>query len=247
MEFSEKIISLLNSVKCAGAVCGAGISQESGVPTFRGKDGLWRKYRAEELATFEAFSSNPNVVWEWYNYRKGLISGVEPNPGHYALYEMEKVFDEFFIITQNVDGLHRRVGSENVIEIHGNIMRSRCIKCNSCCYDVPIEDEVIELPRCVCGGLLRPDVVWFGEVIPEDLLLRSYELLTRCEILFVVGTSGYVHPAASFPSLAKGHGAYLVEVNVDETMISDIMDETLIGKSGEILPELVKKAAQPLF
>ena len=149
-------------------------------------------------------------------------------------------FKEFFIITQNVDGLHRKAGSKNVIEIHGNIMRSKCITCNSIYEDIPIEERILNLPRCRCGSLLRPDVVWFGEIIPEDLLKRSYEMLSKCELLFVIGTSGYVYPVASFPSIAKENNSFLVEINTERTVISDIMNETLLGKSGKILPEIIK-------
>jgi len=241
LEFSNELLSRLKSSKNVGSVCGAGISQESGVPTFRGEEGLWKKYKPEELANFDAFIKNPELVWEWYNYRKKLISEVEPNPGHYALSEMENLFDNFLIITQNVDNLHRKAGSRNLIEIHGNIMSSKCIKCNRRYNDLPFHENVISVPKCKCGGIIRPEVIWFGELIPEDLLRRCYEFLKECQLLFVIGTSGFVYPAASFPLIAKENGAYLVEINSEETNISYMMDEILLGPSGKILPEIVAK------
>ena len=241
MEISDIFLSKLKSSKNVGAVCGAGISNESGVPTFRGEDGLWKKFRAEELANFDAFISNPELVWEWYNFRKRLTFNVEPNPGHYALAEMENLYDNFFIITQNVDNLHRRAGSKNVIEIHGNIMQSKCIKCNKRYNDMPFDENIKSIPKCECGEMIRPDVVWFGEMLSEKLLKKSYELLNECQLLFVIGTSGYVYPAASFPSVAKENGAYLIEINVEKTHISNIMDKTLLGLSGKILPDIVEK------
>jgi NAD-dependent deacetylase len=240
MEFSDKLKSLLKSSKNVVAICGAGISQESGVPTFRGKGGLWEKYRPEELANFDAFIKNPVLVWEWYNYRKKLISEVNPNPGHYALYEMENLFEKFFIITQNVDGLHHKAGNKNVIEIHGNIMHSKCIECDKIHYDVPIQEKVVSIPKCECGGMIRPNVVWFGELISENLLMDSYKLLKDCQLLFVIGTSGNVYPVASFPIIAKENDAYLVEINKEKTTISYMMDEILEGQAGVFLPKIVE-------
>ena len=241
MEFSNELLSRLKSSKNVGAICGAGISRESGVPTFRGEDGLWKRFKPEELANFDAFIGNPKLVWEWYNYRKRLISEVKPNPGHYALFEMENLFDNFLVITQNVDNLHKKAGSENLIELHGNIMLSECIKCNRKYDDLPFQENAVSVPKCECKGIIRPDVVWFGELIPEDLLGRCYEFLKECQFLFVIGTSGYVYPAASFPLIAKENGAFLVEINTEITNISYMMDEIFTGQSGKILPEIVKK------
>ena len=241
MEISDILLSKLKSSKNIVAVCGAGISQESGVPTFRGKNGLWKKYRAEELANFDAFINNPELVWEWYNFRKRLILEIEPNAGHYALTEMENLFDNFFIITQNVDNLHRRAGNKNVIEIHGNIMKSKCIKCNKSYDNLPYDKNTKKIPECNCGEIIRPDVVWFGEMLPEDLVVRCYELIKDAHFLFVIGTSGYVYPVASFPMIAKEHGAYIVEINIERSDISEVMDEILLGPSGKILPEIIEK------
>ena len=241
MEFSDELLSRLKSSKNAGAVCGAGISQESGIPTFRGENGLWKKFKPEELANFDAFIRNPELIREWYNYRKRLISEVKPNPGHYALSEMEGLFDNFLVITQNVDNLHLKAGSRSIIEIYGNIIRSKCIKCNKEYNDLPFHENIMDVPKCECGGMIRPDVVWFGEMLQEDILRRCYEFLKECQLLFVIGTSGYVYPAASFPLIAKENGAYLVEINSEKTNISYMMDEIFLGQSGKILPEILKK------
>ena len=239
MVFSDNLLSILKSSNNVVAVCGAGISQESGVPTFRGKEGLWKKFKPGELANLNSFINNPKLVWEWYNYRKKLVSEVEPNPGHYALAEMENIFDNLFIITQNVDNLHQKAGSKNIVEIHGNMMKNRCLDCNKYYEDIPVNENIPDIPKCSCGGLIRPDVVWFGESIPEKSFMKSYELLRECQLLFVIGTSGNVYPAASFPIIAKNNGAYLVEINIDKTMMSYMMNETLLGPSGEIMPQIV--------
>lgn len=238
--FSEKLISKLKSAKTVAAFTGAGISAESGVPTFRGEEGLWKKFKPEELANLDAFIKNPELVWEWYKYRKQIIAKIKPNPGHIALAEMENMFEHFTVITQNVDNLHRKAGSKNIFELHGNIERNYCIECRK---DVP--DEIIlntpEVPRCnVCSGLIRPDVVWFGEYLPADQWDGSEKAALSAEVFFSIGTSGIVYPAALLPQMAKRNGAYLVEINPEPTPLTDIVDEFLMGKSGEILPELVK-------
>ncbi|MBN2416635.1 NAD-dependent deacylase [bacterium] len=217
---------------------GAGISAESGVPTFRGEDGLWKRYRPEELATPDAFARNPELVWEWYRYRRGIIRGVAPNPGHYALAELERRFSAVTLITQNVDGLHRRAGSRHVLELHGNIMQDRCQRCGavSAAADARNAEPV---PRCRCGGLLRPHVVWFGEPLPQQVLADAQAAAEACDIFLAVGTSARVYPAAAFPLLAIRAGAYLVEVNTEETPLSGEANEVLTGKSGDILPMLL--------
>lgn len=222
------------------AITGAGISAESGVPTFRGEDGLWRRYRAEELATPWAFQRDPKLVWEWYDWRRGIIAQAQPNPGHRAMAEMERIFPNFWLITQNVDGLHRRAGSRRLIEIHGNLWFVRCTREGTVMenYEVPLREIP---PRCPnCGALLRPHVVWFGESLDREDLMRAYDLLRACEVLLVVGTSGVVQPVASFPWEAKRSGAYIIEVNVQPTPITEISDLFLQGKSGEILPQLLE-------
>ncbi len=238
--FSEKFIKVLKSAQSVTVLTGAGISAESGVPTFRGDDGLWKKFKPEELANFDAFIKNTELVWEWYKYRKKLIADVKPNPGHYALVEMENIFSNFSLITQNVDNLHRRAGSKKVFELHGNIQKNYCIGCKK-----EFSDEIIfsklEIPRCDnCGELIRPGVVWFGECLPEDQWNEAEKATRNCEIFFTIGTSAVVYPAASLPYLAKEHGAFLIEINPEPTPVTSIVDEFLQGKSGEILPELVK-------
>lgn len=238
--FSERMINILKTAQSVAVLTGAGISAESGVPTFRGDDGLWKKFRPEELANFDAFIKNTELVWEWYKYRKQLIANVKPNPGHYALVEMENLYPNFSLITQNVDNLHRRAGSKNVFELHGNIQRNYCISCGK---EYP--DEVIfskfETPRCdVCNDLIRPGVVWFGELLPEDQWQQSEKAAHYCEVFFTIGTSAIVYPAASLPYIAKEHGAFVIEINPEPTPVTSIADEFLQGKSGEILPKLVE-------
>ncbi len=205
---------------------GAGISAESGVPTFRGKGGLWRRYDPKDLATPEAFERDPKLVWEWYDWRRGLIAKAEPSEAHKILAKLEKEKD-LWVITQNVDGLHQRAGSKRVVELHGNIWRVRCVRCGVRYYDhrVPLEEIP---PRCKeCGGLLRPDVVWFGEALPQEALERAYELSLSAEIFLAVGTSAQVYPAAELPLIAKRSGAKLVEINPEETPLTPHADVSI--------------------
>ncbi len=235
--FSDTLIDKLKNSTTVGVLTGAGISAESGVPTFRGEQGLWRNFRPEELANFDAFIQNPQLVWEWYDFRKNLIKQVEPNPGHYALVEMEKYVPEFHLITQNVDNLHRLAGSQRIYELHGNIMRNRCVDCNKYVDDINFEKD--RVPRCDCGGLIRPDVVWFGEPLPEQEVMQSFEAARKSDVFFSIGTSAVVHPAAAIPVEAKQAGAFLIEINYEPTAITHYADEAIHGKSGEILPELI--------
>jgi len=237
MDFDPKLIATLRQASNIVIVTGSGISAESGIPTFRGEDGLWKKYRAEELATPEAFYSNPALVWEWYDWRRQLIGKAEPNSGHEIIAEMEDHYDELLLITQNVDGLHRKAGSRNVVEIHGNIWR---VRCTGGCETIYLEENPIGQlpPKCNCGAMLRPDVVWFGESLPVEGLVRAEKAIQECDILIVIGTSGYVYPVASFPMVAQAAGAMVVEINIERTPISQIADFTLLGKAGDVLPEL---------
>jgi NAD-dependent deacetylase len=219
---------------------GAGISAESGVETFRGSNGSWSKLKPEELANFDAFMRNPELVWEWYNYRKTLIHDVKPNPGHYALARMQELVSDFTLVTQNIDNLHIRAGSKNVLELHGNIERSYCIDCGKFAADVEVSSEN-KVPHCpTCNGIIRPDIVWFGEMLPEGVFEAAAEAANRCELFLTVGTSAVVYPAASLPLIARKNGAYIVEINMERTEISHNVHETLLGKAGEILPQLVK-------
>ena len=222
------------------AFTGAGISAESGVPTFRGKGGLWEKFRPEELATPEAFRRDPRRVWEWYAWRMRIIYEAKPNPAHYALVQLEKLGLLRCVITQNVDGLHQRAGQRCVVELHGNIWRVRCTRCG---YRFTLSEPPREVPpHCPrCGGLLRPDVVWFGEPLPEDEWRRAVELAEMSRAVLVVGTSGVVMPAGYIPHIVKQHGGIVVEVNVEESAITPIADVFLKGRAGEVLPRLVEE------
>ncbi|MBU1626777.1 NAD-dependent deacylase [bacterium] len=230
----------MSKAKSVVVLTGAGISAESGIPTFRGEDGLWKKYRAEELATPWAFEKDPNLVWEWYDWRRGIIHTKEPNPAHHVVTKMEEKYLKFTLVTQNVDGLHKAAGTKNILEIHGCIWRVRCLKCKKETenFDVPISKIP---PECDCGGILRPGVVWFGESLPSDVLAKTMQALEVCDLLFVIGTSAYVQPAASFPIMAKQNGAYVVEINKERTPLSDYVDTQLTGPAGKILPELERK------
>ncbi len=239
----EKAAFLIKEGQVVTALTGAGISAESGIPTFRGKDGLWQKFKPEELATPTAFSTNPKLVWEWYKYRIDLIKEAKPNPAHNALSELEKLHPDFLVMTQNVDNLHRRAGNKRIIEFHGNIFRARCTNCGRR-YDVErFIDE--ELPRCPeCGKLLRPDVVWFGESLDPQVIEESWERTCRTNVMIIVGTSLLVYPAAYLPILAKEHGAKIIEVNPEPTYISDEADVVLRKKAGEVLPKIVEKVRE---
>ncbi len=236
-EITENLRSKLEPTTRVVVLTGAGISAESGVPTFRGEDGLWKKFRPEELATVDAFMSNPRLVWEWYEFRRRIIQKIEPNPAHYTLVEFQKFFRDFTLVTQNVDGLHQRAGSTEVVELHGNIARNKCVHCGKR-YDDPSQAGSGNPPKCACGGSIRPDVVWFGEALPGHALDVAYGSSASCDLFFCVGTSAAVHPAASLPLVAKRGGAYVVEINTTPTQISGFVDEILLGKAGEVLPKL---------
>jgi NAD-dependent deacetylase len=217
-------------------VTGAGISQESGIPTFRGKDGFWRKYDPMKLATKSAFYEDPKLVWEWYEERRKNILDASPNPGHFSIAELEK-HKQISVLTQNIDGLHQRAGSSHVYELHGSIIT---IKCTICDFKDDITSEFSKLPPlCKCGNILRPDVVWFGEALPQDVWRSAMEKAVYCDIMIVVGTSLAVSPANLLPVYAKQNGATLVEVNVEDTPMSSSMDLTLRTSAVKALPELV--------
>ncbi|BDQ03811.1 NAD-dependent deacylase [Ignavibacterium sp.] len=217
---------------------GAGISAESGIPTFRGKDGIWNKLKPEELANFNAFLRNPQMVWEWYNHRKKIIHESKPNAGHIAIAEFEKYFNDVTVVTQNIDNLHRRAGSNKIYELHGNIERNYCINCRTF-YNEEL-DFSEGVPKCKCGGLIRPDVVWFGEFLPADQLEASEKAAINSDIFFVVGTSAVVYPAAGLVYTAKRAGSYIVEVNIEETEVSSIADISFFGEAGKVLPAILE-------
>jgi NAD-dependent deacetylase len=234
----EAVRILLERARSIIVLSGAGISAESGVPTFRGPGGLWRDFRAEDLATPEAFAKDPRLVWEWYDWRRQKIAAAKPNLGHYALVTLEKRSPDLTLVTQNVDGLHLLAGSRNVLEIHGSLWRTRCLSCREVREDR--EPKLARLPpRCSCEGLLRPDVVWFGEPLPYDLLKRSIRAVEACDVMLVVGTSGLVQPAGSMADGALARGAPVVEINLDPTPLSERATHVLRGRAGEILPKLI--------
>lgn len=217
---------------------GAGVSEESGVPTFRGEGGLWRRFRPEELATPEAFARDPKLVWEWYNWRRERIAGVEPNAAHRALAALERRTAAFTLITQNVDDLHERAGSRRICRLHGDIWLLRCVACGREQRDHRVPLDPLP-PICSCGGLLRPGVVWFGEGLPADAWEQAIAAAGEAQVFLVIGTSALVQPAASLPALAARCGARLVEINRDPTPLSGLAGVSLRGKAGDLLPELV--------
>ncbi|MDE3040568.1 MAG: NAD-dependent deacylase [Nitrospirota bacterium] len=228
----------LASARNVIVLTGAGISADSGVPTFRGADGLWRTYRAEDLATPEAFARDPRLVWEWYNWRRELIATKSPNPAHEALVELERRKKQFWLITQNVDGLHRAAGSRQLSEIHGNIWRVRCTGCREISENREVPLPL--LPMCRrCHALLRPHIVWFGESLWEEDLHRCDEVLRDCDLLLVIGTSGVVYPAAGYASVAKEVGALVIEINLETTPRPDLVDLSLQGQAKDVVPLLL--------
>jgi NAD-dependent deacetylase len=234
----QRVKARLAEASAVTVLTGAGVSADSGIPTFRGPNGLWRNFRAEDLATPEAFARDPRLVWEWYNWRRELLATKRPNAAHVAIAALEGRRERFWLITQNVDGLHRAAGSQKLSEIHGNIWKVRCTQCGHIeeNHDVPIP----LLPACVtCDGLLRPHIVWFGESLREEDLTWSYQALDSCQVLLIVGTSGVVYPAASFAPIAKANGAFVVEVNLDPTPHSDLVDVSLQGRAKDVVPDLL--------
>ena len=195
-------------------------------------------FRAEDLATPGAFARNPELVWEWYDWRRSVLAEANPNPGHYALAELEKRVSKFTLITQNVDGLHELAGSHNVLRLHGSIWRVRCPACNEERFDQRIPLPEIP-PKCECGGTLRPGVVWFGEALPQDVWQAAENAARSAELFLVIGTSAVVYPAAGLAQIAKASGARVVEINIAETNLSDQIDQFLQGPSGELLPQLI--------
>jgi NAD-dependent deacetylase len=221
------------------AFTGAGISAESHVPTFRGADGLWRHYSAERLATAEAFASDPRLVWEWYDWRRQIIHRAQPNPGHQALAEIERrATGRFTLVTQNVDGLHDRAGSRNVVKLHGDIWRVRCTGCAA-----EEQNEQVPLaplpPHCRCGALMRPAVVWFGEALPQSAWEQAHQAAARAEVFLAIGTSALVYPAAGLVQVARQSSARVVIVNPDPTPADEFAEWILRGPAGEILPRLL--------
>lgn len=248
----EEAAKLIAHSRFLIAFTGAGISAESGIPTFRDKGGLWEKYRVEEVATPEAFRRNPRLVWEFYKMRMRLMKEAKPNRAHLALAELEKMGLLKAVITQNIDNLHREAGNKNVVELHGNIYR---VKCTSCTYRENLLEsgrleeflEEKDLPKCPeCGSLLRPDVVWFGEPLPQEALQKAFKLAERADVCLVIGTSGQVFPAAYVPYIVKENGGYVIEINPKESGITPIADIFLKGFAGETMEHLLAKVKRCL-
>ena len=229
----------LGGAQSIAVLTGAGISAESGIPTFRGPGGLWNNHRPEDLATPQAFARDPKLVWEWYDWRRRRVAAAQPNAGHRALARLEARGAQFTLITQNVDGLHRAAGNRNVLELHGSIWRLRCVACGR-------EDEnrstplAVLPPLCACGGLLRPGVVWFGEALPAAALEGALEAARGCDVFLVCGTSAVVYPAAALPERALAAGARVIEMNLEETPFSRFAHLSLRGKCGELLPRIIR-------
>lgn len=240
MMFSDELLQAVETAVYVTILTGAGVSAESGVPTFRqAQTGLWAQYDPHDLATPAAFRRDPKLVWDWYAWRRELVSQAQPNPAHLGLVEMARRVPHFALVTQNVDNLHQRAGSQNVIELHGNITRIKCAKDGRIISSWPKSDETP--PRCPdCGHYLRPDVVWFGENLPPHALDRSMQLAQGSDLFFSIGTSALVQPAASLPLLAVENGAVLVEVNPDQTPLTRYADHALQGPAGEVLPALLQ-------
>jgi NAD-dependent deacetylase len=239
VEIPEPLVDRLRDARRIVVLTGAGVSAESGVPTFRdAQTGLWAQYDPAQLATPEAFRSDPELVWGWYLWRRELTRKAAPNPGHEALARLQDLVDELVLVTQNVDGLHARAGSRDVIELHGNIMRTVCFRCGvESGGEVDLDSGV---PECVaCGGPLRPDVVWFGEALPMDALTRAAEAARTSQLFLSVGTSSLVYPAAGLPYEALTAGVPVVEINPAPTALSGRATWTLRGPSGTVLPSLV--------
>lgn len=254
-DWTDNIRQVAQVLAEADKVCcmtGAGVSAESGVATFRGPDGLWEGRRPEEVATPEAFAADPGDVWRFYLVRRERVTACEPNPGHVALARLEEMCPEFTLITQNVDGLHRQAGSRDVIELHGNLWINRCTGAernaeSASCPEVlgRAEDGFTEIPHCqACGSMMRPGVVWFGEMLPFDALSRAERIASESQVMLVVGTSSVIYPAAGLAQIAQHRGAIIVEVNPDATPLSCSADHCLAGPSGEVLPALVTELGE---
>ena len=240
-DFSDALVDRMAEADAVAVLTGAGISAESGIPTFRDPDGLWEQFDPQELANVEAFLNNPELVQGWYRHRRQLVEEAAPNDGHRALAALEAHVPALSVITQNVDDLHNRAGSDTVIELHGNITHNYCMDCErpaeAATVDAAIQDGAPA--RCPeCDGLIRPDVVWFGERLPPDAVERADAATRQADVFLSVGTSAVVYPAAQFPLDARAHGAYVAEINPDTTGITNEVDESIRAPAGTALPAL---------
>ena len=246
-EFSDTLVDRLARAEHVVVLTGAGISAESGIPTFRDPGGLWEKFEPQELANVEAFLDNPELVQGWYRHRRQVVEDAEPNAGHRALADLEAHGSDVAVVTQNVDDLHHRAGSSTVIELHGNITHNYCMDCERAAAPDTVDAAIQEgtPARCPeCGGLIRPDVVWFGEMLPPDAMERADAATHRADVFLSVGTSAVVYPAARLPMAAQEQDAYVAEINPDTTGVTDDVDESIRGPAGEVLPDLVDAVAE---
>jgi NAD-dependent deacetylase len=239
----RKTTSLIESSQNLMVLTGAGISHESGIPTFRGKDGLWNRYDPTERANIESLRRDPLTVWKWYNWRRSLIREAIPNQGHLAIAELERHKDQdFLLVTQNVDGLHRRAGSRELVEVHGYIFEEICLQCNRTTEAHEIYQESELPPKCdVCNETKKPGVVMFGEMLPQGAIERAMSFTRRTDVILVVGTSAVVYPIAAIPFDVKERGGAVVEINPDETPVTAIADISIHGPAGEILPAITSR------
>ena len=236
------MLATLQQATRVAVITGAGMSAESGVPTFRGAGGLWRSFRPEDLATPQAFARDPQTVWEWYRWRQRLIAAASPNAGHTALAALQIVRPGWRVLTQNVDGLHQRAGNPGVLELHGSIWRTRCVSCRrSGPTDPALDEETAPLPRCVCAALMRPDVVWFGEALDADVLAAAWTVVENAEAVIVVGTSAVVYPVAALPRAARARNVPLIEINVEDTPLTGSVTHVIRATAATALPALASQ------
>lgn len=231
---SDELRQRFRAARSVLVLTGAGVSAESGVPTFRGggNTAVWKGMPFDVISSASMVQRDLDAVWEWFDYRRGLLASLQPNAAHQTIARWEHTFEDFSLVTQNIDGLHQKAGSADVIELHGNIWRAKCVQCDSR-FEVPANGKRPDV--CDCGERLRPDVVLFGELLPTGAFERAAEAAARCDLCFVVGTSALVYPAASLPQIAKQAGAFVCEINPEDTPLSDISDEMIRGKAGEVL------------
>ncbi|MEA3337736.1 MAG: NAD-dependent deacylase [Chloroflexota bacterium] len=244
----QQAAAIIETAQQMVVLTGAGISKESGIPTFReAQDGLWAQYDPERLATMQGFLSNPRLVWEWYQSRLTKVRHCEPNPGHRAIADLERLLPGVVVVTQNIDSLHARAGSNDVIELHGNIGRFKCLHGHLNLSMDDLADQATIPPLCPhpkCDAMVRPDVVWFGEMLDDAVINRAFEESEACDVMLIVGTSGVVTPAANLPYYAKQSGAVIVEVNPVPSALTHLADVFLAGPAGEMLPNVVAKLSE---